>query len=378
MTTDFIITDSSPARTHQARSPRTNLPTSFHLCCLKRHDRPDEPAKFHFHESNGLSHNRREFKDMCTNGDGRIYEPIEFATEAAKCKVIRDMERFRQMRPFLEQHKVAIEQELMKVSEGKYPPPHSVMDKLMEPVVLDDNFNDGYSKPKPKSRITDRSVTPKIPNMSDILNTPLYRMEIWGETQIDAYLQTLPQPDIDRLIKLSKTEENVNFNKNILLEMTLSRAAKVTELEYNFNLLDKAKNLADSEVTERLKVGKQSYLVMLAMVGRQHMYDYVLKKVSTKRVSKHLIAKHLFKKCLRLANSIDVLRQIMHSYIQHKQMFTRLCEIGIEQTKAWFDPVRTQQLIDFFLPIAQKLYRLLSHSVKNKFLPLQPDEPNII
>lgn len=86
-----------------------NLPTSFHLCCLKRHDRLDEVAKFHFHESNGLSHNRREFKDMCTTGDGRIYEPIEFATEAAKCKVIRDMKRFRQMRPFLDQHKVAIE-----------------------------------------------------------------------------------------------------------------------------------------------------------------------------------------------------------------------------------------------------------------------------
>ena len=102
--TDF---NSSPGRT--ARSPKMNLPTSFHLCCLKRHDRLDEVAKFHFHESNGLSHNRREFKDMCTTGDGRIYEPIEFATEAAKCKVIRDMKRFRQMRPFLDQHKVAIE-----------------------------------------------------------------------------------------------------------------------------------------------------------------------------------------------------------------------------------------------------------------------------
>ena len=66
----------------------------------------------------------------------------------------------------------------MKVSEGKYPPPHTVMDKLLEPVVLDDNFDDGYSKLKSKSRITDRSVTPKLTNMSDILNTPLYRMEI--------------------------------------------------------------------------------------------------------------------------------------------------------------------------------------------------------
>ena len=48
------------------------------------------------------------------------------------------------------------------------------MEKLLEPVMLDEEFDDGYSKPKIKSRLTDKNVQPKQADMRDLLNTPLY------------------------------------------------------------------------------------------------------------------------------------------------------------------------------------------------------------
>ena len=73
------------------------------MCCLKRTDRPqDEKASLHFHEGNGLSHNRREKEAICTLNPGEtIYGPLELAMEAAKAKVLKDLVRFRKMRIFL-------------------------------------------------------------------------------------------------------------------------------------------------------------------------------------------------------------------------------------------------------------------------------------
>ena len=65
-------------------------------------------------------------------------------------------------------------------------------------------------------------------------------------------------------------------------------------------------------------------------------------------------------------------------WVQHKAMYTRLCELGIEQAKEGFDKEKTQKLIDYFMPYAQKLYRLLNHSMKAKFLPLKEDETNVL
>lgn len=50
----------------------------------------------HFHECEGLSHNRRNLTDACTYGNegGKIYTPVELCVEAAKARVIQDTERF--------------------------------------------------------------------------------------------------------------------------------------------------------------------------------------------------------------------------------------------------------------------------------------------
>ncbi len=69
---------------------------TFKMCCLVRSDKPKEPKQIHFHECEGLSHNRRISQNACTLGNegGRIFTPLELTVEAAKARVIKDTERF--------------------------------------------------------------------------------------------------------------------------------------------------------------------------------------------------------------------------------------------------------------------------------------------
>lgn len=72
----------------------------------------------------------------------------------------------------------------MKSSKGQYPPPHLVMEKLLEPVWLEEGFDDGYSKPNSKSRIIDHKAKPAGKNLKDWFNSPLFKNEISGETEL--------------------------------------------------------------------------------------------------------------------------------------------------------------------------------------------------
>ena len=92
-------------------SRRPKLQTTFTICCLLRTDIPQKRASFHFHECDGISHNRRGHGDICTLGNGKIFTPVEFCMEMARAKVIKD-ERFRKMRTLMILHRGAIEQEL--------------------------------------------------------------------------------------------------------------------------------------------------------------------------------------------------------------------------------------------------------------------------
>ncbi len=101
---------------------KLHLGTTFNVCCLKRFDRPpNEIATIHFHEGNGLSHNRRPISDMCTVGDGRIFSLVEMAIEGAHAKVIKDYGRFRKLRPFLLKYRILIESELSNMGQGLNP-----------------------------------------------------------------------------------------------------------------------------------------------------------------------------------------------------------------------------------------------------------------
>ena len=123
---------------------------------------------------------------MCVPGGGKVYNAVEFAVEAAICKTIRDLKRFRKMRPLLEAHRTAIERALMNAGRGVFPMPNIAMDLLLRPVKLDEDFDDGYSKPKPKSRLRPKVI--KEFNTRDVLNMAIYRHEILGETQLESVL----------------------------------------------------------------------------------------------------------------------------------------------------------------------------------------------
>lgn len=52
--------------------------------------------------------------------------------EAARAKVMGDLNRYKQIRPMLIEHRLDIETELRKKGKGMVPPPHVVMDKLIK------------------------------------------------------------------------------------------------------------------------------------------------------------------------------------------------------------------------------------------------------
>lgn len=52
--------------------------------------------------------------------------------EAARAKVMGDLDRYKQIRPMLIEHRLDIETELRKKGKGMVPPPHVVMDKLIK------------------------------------------------------------------------------------------------------------------------------------------------------------------------------------------------------------------------------------------------------
>lgn len=100
-----------------------DLPLTFRLCCLKRSDKKGKKNRevtYHFHESDGISHNRRPETGECTIGDTghKVYDPLELAIEGAKAKVIKDDARFKKIRQLLMDHRSKIENELKKISKG--------------------------------------------------------------------------------------------------------------------------------------------------------------------------------------------------------------------------------------------------------------------
>lgn len=57
---------------------------------------------------------------------------VDLAKEATKAKVLKDYERFRRIKKILIDYRLEIENELRVESKGLWPPPHIVMDKLLE------------------------------------------------------------------------------------------------------------------------------------------------------------------------------------------------------------------------------------------------------
>ncbi len=105
------------------------------MCCLKRSDRPpDEKPSYHFHEcldTQKFQLRGRDYSDTCTTDFGRIFTPVELALDCVRARVIRDVNRFKRIRPILLEHRVNVEADLRKASKGLWPAPYLVMEKLL-------------------------------------------------------------------------------------------------------------------------------------------------------------------------------------------------------------------------------------------------------
>lgn len=149
-------------------------------------------------------------------------------------------------------------------------------------------------------------------------------------------------------MNLSVTEESKNFNRTVLLDLTLNKACKLTELEYYTHLLSK-KDLPPDELVTVFDLVSHTYMVQLALVGRLSLFDPILLKLQQKTNHKQGVVKKLLQKCLRIHHGTDAMRKILKQFVKHKKMFERLCELGIEQQQKHFNKEKTQQLIDYFL-----------------------------
>jgi hypothetical protein len=56
----------------------------------------------------------------------------------------------------------------------------------------------------------------------DWKNTPIYRYEVEGETELESICKSVPEFEIIRLANFSRNENNpFNFSNKVLLDMTL-------------------------------------------------------------------------------------------------------------------------------------------------------------
>ena len=86
---------------------------------------------------------------------------------------------------------------------------------------------------------------------------------------------------------LARTEDNKDFKKVVLLELSLSRVASRTELEYNYSLLERNRDLEVDELNQISKVAKITYVAHLAMINRVNMYEHLVEKMKEKKLSLH-------------------------------------------------------------------------------------------
>ena len=103
----------------------------FFICHNK-----NNPTKFHFHEFTGTRPNRHTcgkncVAGICLNSIG----PIELAMKGARAKVIQDSDSFSKLKPILVEHRGLIEKEMVRKSQKKRPPPHSVMQQLLDQAI---------------------------------------------------------------------------------------------------------------------------------------------------------------------------------------------------------------------------------------------------
>lgn len=70
--------------------------------------------------------------ETCTPADAHIYEPVELNEEGKAVNPDGKFERYKQVRPALIEHRMAVETELRRAVKGNWPPPHIIMDRLLQ------------------------------------------------------------------------------------------------------------------------------------------------------------------------------------------------------------------------------------------------------
>jgi hypothetical protein len=228
---------------------------------------------FHFHEQISRLRYLPHRCDSCSPEHGKVYGAVDLANEAARAKAVRDFERLNKIRPLLVENRSSIEDELRRTSRGKWPPPHIVMDKLLEmsnqtrvqyPVPADDiesrfrqtstslirrsfaQNNTKFSTPglpnTPHRDVSDsnRNLVLKSISLKDWAQTPIYKIEIDGHNAADAILKSCPEFQILRMSNLSRPEEDpFALSTEELIAKTLEKAIQNTEVEYQIDLLKK-------------------------------------------------------------------------------------------------------------------------------------------
>lgn len=141
-------------------------------------------------------------------------------------------------------HRAAIEAALKKESKGQYPPPHVVLDRLMEPLFT--NSESESDSEEPIERLEDK----------DWKNTAIYRHHFMGETELSAILNGTPNESLKNFVTTNK-----QFTRHMQIEMALTKVASKTELEYFTNLLMEKEAPTEEELFHAHQIAECTYKV---------------------------------------------------------------------------------------------------------------------
>lgn len=198
-------------------------------------------------------------------------------------------------------------------------------------------------------------------DLNDWSNTPVYRTQTEGETDLEAILYCIPDYQILRLAALSRrSEEEYEVQTPVShksspapkflglidrenLETTLRKEADLTELEYYTSLLKKRDDDPLNELIYLHDKGSLTLMTLLVKIGRLQHFDSIMqqyKRNLSDRAELKMSVLDLFERCMKTHGLIEVLRTIFKNFKKHRTLFIRLNEVGLEQKTEGFPSIK--------------------------------------
>ena len=104
--------------------------------------------------------------------------------------------------------------------------------------------------------------------VKDLKHSPLYKIEIEGQPELEAIVSQCPESEIIRLANISRDPNDpFSFGNKVLLDMTIKKTADLTEIQYWLGILRK-REFPREELLKLHEKAQWALMTLLIKMGR--------------------------------------------------------------------------------------------------------------